>query len=83
MKEEKRFEWLITIRDSNKRLPTDPDYDPRTLFIPESAFQSLSAFEGQFWRIKQNYFDTIVFFKKGKFYELYEMDAGMEFHFIF
>lgn len=77
VKEEKRYEWLETIRDENKRLPSDPNYDPRTLFIPESVFKTLSPFEAQFWRVKQQHFDTVVFFKKGKFYELYEMDAGV------
>ena len=76
LKEENRYEWLETIRDANKRLPSDPLYDPRSLYIPESVFQTLSPFESQFWRVKQKHFDTIVFFKKGKFYELYEMDAG-------
>ncbi|CAI4219273.1 unnamed protein product [Parascedosporium putredinis] len=34
-----------------------------------------SAFEKQYWEIKHKLWDTIVFFKKGKFYELYENDA--------
>ncbi|KAF7338601.1 DNA mismatch repair protein [Mycena venus] len=29
----------------------------------------------QFWEIKQNHYDTILFFQKGKFFELYEDDA--------
>ena len=29
----------------------------------------------QFWEIKQNHFDTVLFFQKGKFLELYEEDA--------
>lgn len=68
---------METIRDANKRKPDDPLYDPRTLYIPESVFNELSPFEAQFWRVKQQHFDTVVFFKKGKFYELYEMDAGL------
>ncbi|KMU73332.1 DNA mismatch repair protein mutS [Coccidioides immitis RMSCC 3703] len=28
-----------------------------------------------YWEIKQKFWDTVVFFKKGKFYELYENDA--------
>ncbi|KAL6888030.1 muts domain V domain-containing protein [Trichoderma evansii] len=70
-----RYPWLATIRDKDKRLPDDPDYDPRTLFIPPSAWNKFSPFEKQYWEIKQNLWDTIVFFKKGKFYELYEKDA--------
>ncbi|KAL7897129.1 muts domain V domain-containing protein [Trichoderma sp. SZMC 28014] len=70
-----RYPWLATIRDKDKRLPDDPDYDPRTLFIPPAAWNKFSPFEKQYWEIKQNLWDTIVFFKKGKFYELYEKDA--------
>ncbi|PNP46094.1 hypothetical protein TGAMA5MH_02129 [Trichoderma gamsii] len=70
-----RYPWLATIRDKDKRLPDDPDYDPRTLFIPPGAWNKFSPFEKQYWEIKQNLWDTIVFFKKGKFYELYEKDA--------
>ena len=31
----------------------------------------------QYWDVKKKYFDTVVFFKKGKFYELYEFDADI------
>ena len=54
----------------------DPDYDPRTLYIPPSAWATFKPFEKQYWEIKAQHFDTIVFFKKGFFYELYEVDAG-------
>lgn len=37
--------------------------------------EKFSAFEQQYWDIKKNLWDTVVFFKKGKFYELYEKDA--------
>ena len=29
----------------------------------------------QWWTLKSQYFDTVLFFKVGKFYELYHMDA--------
>lgn len=72
---EDRYSWLSKIRDKEKREPGDPDYDPRTIFIPPLAWSKFSPFEKQYWEIKQNLWDTIVFFKKGKFYELYENDA--------
>ncbi|EHK19322.1 uncharacterized protein TRIVIDRAFT_81241 [Trichoderma virens Gv29-8] len=76
MKEpDERYTWLANIRDKEKRSPTDPDYDPRTLYIPPIAWNKFSPFEKQYWEIKQDLWDTIVFFKKGKFYELYEKDA--------
>lgn len=72
---EDRYPWLANIKDKEKRAPDDPDYDPRTIFIPPKAWAKFSPFEKQYWEIKQNLWDTIVFFKKGKFYELYENDA--------
>ena len=72
---EDRYPWLAEIRDMDKHPPSHPDYDPRTLYIPPLAWTSFSPFEKQYWEIKQKFWDTIVFFKKGKFYELYENDA--------
>lgn len=72
---EKRHAWLANPVDADRNPPGHPDYDPRTLYIPPHSFQELSAFERQYWDIKSKFMDTIVFFKKGKFYELYENDA--------
>jgi DNA mismatch repair protein MSH6 len=72
---EHRRPWLAHIQDADRNPPDHADYDPRTIFIPPKAFSDLSPFEKQYWEIKKNFWDTIVFFKKGKFYELYEHDA--------
>ncbi|ODV62416.1 mismatch repair ATPase MSH6 [Ascoidea rubescens DSM 1968] len=72
---EERYKWLVNIRDAEKREPTHPDYDPRTLYVPSSAWTKFTAFEKQYWEIKSKMYDCIVFFKKGKFFELYEKDA--------
>ncbi|KAL6450940.1 LOW QUALITY PROTEIN: MSH6 DNA mismatch repair protein MSH6 [Candida maltosa Xu316] len=72
---EERYQWLVNIKDAEKRSPDDPDYDPRTLYIPQSAWSKFTAFEKQYWEIKSKMWNTVVFFKKGKFYELYENDA--------
>lgn len=72
---EQRHAWLEDIRDIDRNPPGHPDYDPRTLYIPPMAWARFSPFERQYWEIKQKFWDTIVFFKKGKFYELYENDA--------
>ena len=72
---ENRYPWLAHVLDADRN-PTDhPDYDPRSIFIPPMAWGKFSPFEKQYWEIKQKFWDTIVFFKKGKFYELYEKDA--------
>ncbi|CAX45579.1 mismatch DNA repair protein, mutS homologue, putative [Candida dubliniensis CD36] len=72
---EERYQWLVDIRDAEKRPADHPDYDPRTLYIPQSAWSKFTAFEKQYWQIKSKMWNTVVFFQKGKFYELYENDA--------
>ncbi|GES62455.1 DNA mismatch repair protein msh6 [Aspergillus terreus] len=72
---EQRYPWLANIRDIDGHPPGHPDYDPRTIYIPPLAWSKFSPFEKQYWEIKQKFWDTVVFFKKGKFYELYENDA--------
>ncbi|KAI5803813.1 muts domain V-domain-containing protein [Geopyxis carbonaria] len=74
-KEETRYSWLLNIKDLDGNTPDHPDYDPRTLYIPPDAWAKFTAFETQYWEIKCKLYDTVVFFKKGKFYELYEDDA--------
>ncbi|KAI5370925.1 Putative DNA mismatch repair protein MutS, core [Septoria linicola] len=70
-----RYPWLAEIQDADRHPPDHPDYDPRTIYVPPMAWNKFSAFEKQYWEIKCKFWDTIVFFKKGKFYELYENDA--------
>ena len=72
---EQRYPWLASITDADRNPPGHPEYDPRTVYIPPLAWSKFSPFEKQYWEIKQKFWDTIVFFKKGKFYELYENDA--------
>jgi DNA mismatch repair protein MSH6 len=72
---EQRYTWLANLMDMDRNPIGHPDYDPRTVYIPPNAWGNFSPFEKQYWEIKQKFFDTIVFFKKGKFYELYENDA--------
>ncbi|KAH9848373.1 DNA mismatch repair protein Msh6 [Lenzites betulinus] len=69
------FGFLVNVRDKDGLSPSEPGYDPRTLYIPAKAWKEFTPFEKQFWEIKQNHFDTILFFQKGKFLELYEEDA--------
>jgi DNA mismatch repair protein MSH6 len=69
------YEFLNEIKDKDGNKPGDPKYDQRSLFIPKKAWATFTPFEKQFWEIKQNHYDTVLFFQKGKFYELYEDDA--------
>ncbi|ODM94564.1 DNA mismatch repair protein Msh6 [Orchesella cincta] len=61
--------------DANRRKQTHPDYDPRTLYVPPEYFNSKSPAMRQWWEMKSKHFDTILFFKVGKFYEFYHWDA--------
>ncbi|KAI5320446.1 hypothetical protein L3X38_040154 [Prunus dulcis] len=72
-----KFEWLdrSQIRDANRRRPDDPLYDKTTLYIPPDALKKMSASQRQYWDVKCQYMDVVLFFKVGKFYELYELDA--------
>ena len=72
---EQRYPWLANLMDADRNPPSHPDYNKRTVYIPPLAWSKFSPFEKQYWQIKQNLWDTVVFFKKGKFYELYEQDA--------
>ncbi|KZM19636.1 ATP binding [Ascochyta rabiei] len=74
---EKRYPWLANMQDADRNPSDHPDYDPRTLYIPPNAWNLFSPFEKQYWEIKCKFWDSIVFFKKGKFYELYEKDASV------
>ncbi|KAI8073459.1 muts domain V-domain-containing protein [Gilbertella persicaria] len=76
-KNDERYHWLQDQKDLQGNRPGSPDYDPRTLYIPPSAWQKFTPFEKQYWEVKHKHWDTIVFFKKGKFYELYEKDADI------
>ncbi|CAN1353025.1 DNA mismatch repair protein MSH6 [Linum perenne] len=69
--------WFLGVkrRDAKKRLPTDIDYDPKTLYLPPDFVRSLSGGQKQWWEFKSKHMDKVLFFKMGKFYELFEMDA--------
>lgn len=48
---------------------------PRTISIPRRLLDEMGNMERQYWEIKAAHFNVVVFFKKGKFYELYDSDA--------
>lgn len=63
------------IKDKAGRRPDHPDYDPKTLYVPPEFLKKQTPTQKQWWLIKQDHFDTLLFFKMGKFYELFHMDA--------
>uniref|UniRef100_A0A8C4PYB2 DNA mismatch repair protein n=1 Tax=Eptatretus burgeri TaxID=7764 RepID=A0A8C4PYB2_EPTBU len=68
LKEDKRM-------DAKRHKSNHPDFDPTTLYIPERYIHECTPGVKRWWEIKATMFDTIIFFKVGKFYELYHMDA--------
>ncbi|XP_071491838.1 DNA mismatch repair protein Msh6-like [Diadema antillarum] len=72
-----RLEWVKegNRKDIKGRSERDPDYDPSTLFVPKSFLDKCTPAMRQWWEMKSKYFNTVLFFKMGKFYELYHMDA--------
>lgn len=60
-----KFEWLdpSRIKDANGRRPSDPLYDKKTLFIPPDVLKKMSASQKQYWSVKCQYMDIVLFFK--------------------
>ncbi|XP_017019543.1 probable DNA mismatch repair protein Msh6 [Drosophila kikkawai] len=65
------------IKDKAGRRPDHPDYDGSTLHVPEKFLNSLSPGVRQWWVLKSDNYDCVLFFKVGKFYELYHGDADV------
>lgn len=74
-----RFKFLRpeNIKDASGRRKGDPLYDASTLHIPAGWFkqEKVSPGQQQWWTFKSENFDSVLLFKMGKFYEMYEMDA--------
>ncbi|KAG5174932.1 muts protein 6 [Tribonema minus] len=64
--------------DANRRKPDHPEYSPRTLYVPPGFKTKETAAMQQWWDLKSQNMDTVLFFKVGKFYELFHMDADGE-----
>jgi len=65
------------IRDLAGRGVDHPDFDPRRVQCPQQWLAEMKSFDRQFWTIKKDHFDTVLFVKCGSFYELYDRDADV------
>ncbi|CXI60077.1 DNA mismatch repair protein MSH6, putative [Plasmodium berghei] len=71
------------IRDINLNPPDNPNYDSSTIWTPPQDHQWAIEYKQahytpgmqQFWKIKSKNFDKIIFFKMGRFYEIFYIDA--------
>ena len=62
-------------KDKNGRRPDHPEYNPRTLYVPPANLAAQTPAMKQWFDFKQDNMDTVLFFKVGKFYELFHMDS--------
>ncbi|XP_954532.1 DNA mismatch repair protein, MutS family, putative [Theileria annulata] len=77
--------WLEprNLKDAEGRRPLAEGYDTTTLWIPPRGHRWAYEFRSghytecmqQWWEVKKTHFDSLVFFKMGKFYELFYQDA--------
>lgn len=67
------------IRDKRQRPKSDVNYDESTLWISPSDLKKMKLTPAMkiWWNFKIDNFDTVLFFKVGKFYELYHMDSDI------
>ncbi|KAM4599223.1 DNA mismatch repair protein Msh6 isoform 2-T2 [Fundulus diaphanus] len=72
-----KLEWLQDGRrkDGKRRRQSEDDYDPTSLYVPEDFLGRVTPGMRRWWQLKAGMFDTVLFYKVGKFYELYHMDA--------
>ncbi|XP_062318877.1 DNA mismatch repair protein Msh6 [Osmerus eperlanus] len=72
-----KLEWLQAGRrkDACRRRQSDEEYDPTTLYVPEDFLNRTTPGMRRWWQLKAEMFDAVLFYKVGKFYELYHMDA--------
>ncbi|XP_053317334.1 DNA mismatch repair protein Msh6 [Spea bombifrons] len=72
-----KLDWLQEDKrkDVRRRKRNDPDYDPSTLYVPDDFLNKCTPGMRKWWQLKAQNFDTVIFYKVGKFYELYHMDA--------
>ncbi|XP_054027115.1 DNA mismatch repair protein Msh6 isoform X2 [Dryobates pubescens] len=75
--EHEKLDWLQEgkKKDARRRRQSDPDYDPHTLYVPEDYLNRCTPGMRRWWQLKSQNFDAVIFYKVGKFYELYHMDA--------
>ncbi|XP_076141920.1 DNA mismatch repair protein Msh6 [Alosa pseudoharengus] len=72
-----KLEWLQEGRrkDARRRRQSEEDYDPTTLYVPDDFLNRTTPGMRRWWELKSKMFDAVLFYKVGKFYELYHMDA--------
>ncbi|XP_067901328.1 DNA mismatch repair protein Msh6 [Heterodontus francisci] len=72
-----KLEWLKPgkRKDAKRQKEGDPDYDSSSLYVPDDFLYKCTPGMRKWWELKSQMLDTVIFYKVGKFYELYHMDA--------
>ncbi|CAJ1067444.1 DNA mismatch repair protein Msh6 [Xyrichtys novacula] len=72
-----KLDWLQEgkRKDGARHRQSEEDYDPSSLYVPEDFLNRNTPGMRRWWQLKSQMFDTVIFYKVGKFYELYHMDA--------
>lgn len=60
--------------DKNMRKPSDPEYDPTSLYISRNDYATLPDGMKRYWDIKKNNMEKILFWRFGDWYVLYYDD---------
>lgn len=76
------LKFLRRPKDAQGRSPDHPQYDSRTLLVNKADWDAVNGGKmteavQQWWDLKAQYFDTVLLFKTGKFYEMFHMDADI------
>ncbi|EGR32403.1 hypothetical protein IMG5_084640 [Ichthyophthirius multifiliis] len=63
------------IKDKEGRSPSDPNYDSSTLHIPVKILSNERPLYQQYWQVKSENYDKLVFFRLGRNFMCYYEDA--------
>ena len=58
-KNDERYQWLQNQKDLDGNPIDSPEYNPRTLYVPPSAWNKFTPFEKQYWEVKHKHWDTV------------------------
>lgn len=63
--------------DKNKRRPSDPLFDPASIYIPPEDFKNLTDGMQRYWEIKKDNMDKVLLYRYGDWYVTYYDDTNV------
>jgi len=78
----RHLDWYLNRRDKQKRFKLvegkpNPDFNLREWWHPAGALKNMTNTHKMWWQVKSDNADAILFFKVGKFYEIFNDDADI------